>query len=259
MRLLDRSPRGIEPTIYGRALLDGGVNAFDELRRAVKHIESLADPTAGELRIGATIAIATSFVAAVIDRLSRKYPRIVIHLLAGQSEMTYRALEERRVDLVVARIFAPLREEHVHSDILYDEHEIVVAGAQNRWTRRRSIKLSELVNELWTLAPADSLSGAIFVEAFRAAGLETPRTTVITSTAPARIALLATGRFLTIVPNSVLKFSAYNAVLKRLPVDLPTTRRPMAITKLKNRTLSPVAQLFIDCAHEVAQSLARGK
>ena len=47
IRLLDRSRRGIEPTEYGRALLDCGVAVFDELRRGVKNIEFLDDPTAG--------------------------------------------------------------------------------------------------------------------------------------------------------------------------------------------------------------------
>src|SRR5262245_31745237 len=44
IRLLDRSRRGIEPTEYGRALLDCGVAVFDELRRGVKNIESLTIP-----------------------------------------------------------------------------------------------------------------------------------------------------------------------------------------------------------------------
>src|SRR5215213_12006737 len=43
VRLLDRSQRGVEPTPYGRALLDRGLNAFDELKQAVRHIEFLAD------------------------------------------------------------------------------------------------------------------------------------------------------------------------------------------------------------------------
>jgi DNA-binding transcriptional LysR family regulator len=89
-------------------LLDRGLAAFDELRQAMKQIDFLADPTAGELRIGATIVVATGFVTAVLDQLSRRYPRIVFHLLAGEAGMTYGALEERKVDLVVTHILAPL-------------------------------------------------------------------------------------------------------------------------------------------------------
>src|SRR5712692_5554865 len=47
VRLLDRGPRGVEPTIFARALLDRGLIAFDELKQAMKHIAFLADPTAG--------------------------------------------------------------------------------------------------------------------------------------------------------------------------------------------------------------------
>src|SRR5439155_9551501 len=71
VRLLDRSPQGVEPTIYGRALLDRGLIAFDEMRQAMKQIEVLADPTAGELRIGVTIVIASGFVTVVLGQLSR--------------------------------------------------------------------------------------------------------------------------------------------------------------------------------------------
>ena len=39
-RLLDRTPRGVEPTVYARALLDHSVIAFDELRQAVRQIEN---------------------------------------------------------------------------------------------------------------------------------------------------------------------------------------------------------------------------
>src|SRR5215468_11886178 len=76
VRLLDRHRKGIEATEYGRALLDCGVAVFDDLRQGVKTIEFLADPTTGQLRIGNTLVSDPSFIAAVIDRLSRRYPRM---------------------------------------------------------------------------------------------------------------------------------------------------------------------------------------
>jgi DNA-binding transcriptional LysR family regulator len=72
-------------------------------------------------------------------------------------------------------------------------------------------------------------------------------------------ALLATGRFLGILPAVMLHFSAKRLGLKILPVDLPFKPLPIGIVTLKNRTLSPAAQLFIECAREVARSLPRGR
>lgn len=144
VRLLDRNPRGVEPTIFARVLLDRSLLAFDELKQAVEQIGFLANPTTGELRIGSTIAIATGFMPAVIDRLSRQYPKMVFHLSAGEAAMTYRTLEERSVDLVVAPIFAKIDEELLHAEILYDEPLVVVAGGQSAWARRRKIGLADL-------------------------------------------------------------------------------------------------------------------
>src|SRR5437763_3972975 len=50
VRLLDRHRQGIEPTEYGRALLDCGMAVFDDLRQAGGKIELLSKPMVGEWR-----------------------------------------------------------------------------------------------------------------------------------------------------------------------------------------------------------------
>jgi DNA-binding transcriptional LysR family regulator len=52
IRLFDRSTRGVELTIYGRALLKRARAAFDEIRQSAEEIDFLADPNIGEVRIG---------------------------------------------------------------------------------------------------------------------------------------------------------------------------------------------------------------
>jgi DNA-binding transcriptional LysR family regulator len=252
VRLLDRSAHGIEPTSYGSALLDSSLAAFDELRQGVKNIQFLADPRSGEVRIGCPVTMATGFVSVVIDRVSQKYPGVVVHLLAAESTATYHALEERKVDLVVAIMFGPL-DSHLNAEILYHDSFAIAAGSRSKWARRRGVTLTDLVNERWTLPPPDTLFGAAVVEAFRASGLELPRATLVTSSVPARNRLVATGRFITALPRSMLKFNVRDSAIKVLPIDLPTTRRPVGIITLKNRSLSPVAQRFVASAREVAK------
>src|SRR6266581_1071625 len=259
VRLLERNPQGVEPTEYGRALLDGGVAVFDDLRQAVKNIEFLADPTAGEVRIGCTPILAASFVSDVVDRLSRRYPRIVFHLVTAYVEPLRRELSERNVDLLIVRRFEPTADERLDFEFLFDDSYIVAGGAQNRWVRRRRIELSELASEPWTLPPPESVIGAIATEAFRSSGLDYPRTTVVADSPEVRISLLATGRFVTIFPASVLRFPTMRPEIKVLPVKLQMAHVQNVIVTPKNRALSPVAQLFIDCAREVAKPLAKRK
>src|SRR5688572_22870602 len=83
VRLLERHSHGVDPTMYGRALLKGGIAVFDELQQSVKEIGFLADATAGELRIGCTEPLAAAFIPEVIDPLTRRYPRVAFEIVAA--------------------------------------------------------------------------------------------------------------------------------------------------------------------------------
>jgi DNA-binding transcriptional LysR family regulator len=252
VRLLDRSTRGVETTIYARALLERSAIAFDELKEAAKHIEFLARPTSGELLVGCTIAIATGFVSTVVEKLSQRYPKVTFHISAGEASAIYHALEERRFDLAIVPMVAPVIEEHFQADILYEEPLVVVAGARSPWSRRRKVELAELMDAVWALPSSDSLYGSVVAEAFRAHGLKVPSATVLSSITPLRNSLLATGRFLSIVQASAVRYGFSENAIKVLPIGLPTTRRPIGLITLKDRTLSPLAKLFIVAARDVA-------
>jgi len=257
VRLLDRSRHGVEPTQYGRALIKRGVEIFDEMRQGIKEIEYLADPTAGELRVGTTESIIAAIVSPVVDRMSRQYPRMAFHVTSGDQATLHRELSERNIELVIARLLAgaPLAE-NMDAKILFDDRLVVAAGPKNPWNRRRKIELAELVNEPWALMPQESLSGSLTAEAFRATGLAPPRPTVSSSSVNLRNELFATGRFLTTVPRFSLMLPRKHPTLKALPVELPNTRLPIAIFTVKNRSLSAIAQLFLDRIRAITKPLA---
>src|SRR5882724_911969 len=260
VRLLDRSPQGVEPTLYGRALLKRSVAVFDELKQSVRDIESLGDPNSGEVRIGCTEPMAAGFVAAVIDRLSRQYPQLVYQLeLCTTPAQQFHVLRERKCDLVVARIWSRAPEPDMDVEILFDDQVFVVAGRRNKWRGRRQLALAELVDEHWLLAPIDNEPGSPVFEIFRACGLDVPRARVLSYSLNVRTSLLATGRFLAIIPASVLRLGPTPSVLEVLPCALPPSAQPVAVTTLKNRMLSPTAKLFIESARELAGPLAKSK
>jgi DNA-binding transcriptional LysR family regulator len=113
------------------------------------------------------------------------------------------------------------------------------------------------VNEPWTLLPSDSVASAVVVEAFRARGLDPPRTTVITPSLHLRNRLLATGRFLTVLPRSALLPSGKYPSLKALAVEFPNAPRTTAILTLRNRTLSPLAEIFIETIRSIVKPIVK--
>jgi DNA-binding transcriptional LysR family regulator len=257
VRLLDRHAQGVEPTEYGRALLEGGAAVFDELHQTVRNIEFLADPEAGNLRIGAIPFLASGFVPAVVERLSVRHPGVVFQVTAAPAETLYRDLGERKFDFLVAWQFGPFLNERLHFEALFNDPHVVVAGERNRWVRRRKFKLADLMDEPWVLPPLETAFGATARESFRASGLDYPRAVVSTLINEVRLNMLASGRFLTLCSTSTLQFPTPRPGIKVLPVELALARVPVGIVTLRNRTLSPTARVFIEQAREVAKPMMK--
>ncbi len=258
--LLDRMPRGVEPTSYGVALMRRGRAAFDELRSGVKDIEFLTDPTIGEVRIACSEATAAGILPAVIERFSQRYPKVLLHVVqTSNRQMGYAALQERQADVALTLSvpsFAREMSEHLQAEVLFHERICLAAARQSPWARRRKIGFADLVDAAIISPPSsDTPGGAAVVEAFRAAGLQMPQVSVTTFSIHVRNILSMRGRFIALLPSSILRFNPGLYSLKELPLALPLPPSPVLIVTLKNRTLSPPVERFIECARDIASTM----
>jgi DNA-binding transcriptional LysR family regulator len=257
VRLLDRTVTGVAPTAYGRALLRRGIGAFDELRQGIKDLESLDDPTVGQVRIGCPEAIASGLLVKVLDQFSSQYPRVKVRVSAADNmSRELWQVRDRQVDLLLGSVSRLFAEEDLEAELLYNDRPFIVSGSNNRWARRRKVELEELLGEPWLL-PGDDF---YLAEAFQSQGFAAPKFGMTSYSVYQRILLLATGRFIGVLSGSVLRFSpAKHFSLSILPVDFFRLTWPIAIVTLKDRTITPVVQTFIDCIRDVARPLKKGQ
>lgn len=256
VRLLDRTARGVEPTMYGEALMRRGQAAFDELRSGVRDIESLTDPRRGDIRIACPESIAAGLLPIVIERFSRSYPEARLHVFQTTTHlMGFAALHERKADLVITLLPKPFEDdltEYLQAEVLFQDSICLAAGTRSPWARRARVQLADLVDAELVLPDPDAPGAAAVIEAFRAAGLPEPRTTVTTFSVHVRSILSMRGRFVAVLPTSVLRLNPGLYPLKELPLDLPMPQWPALIVTLKHRTLSASVERFIECARDVA-------
>jgi DNA-binding transcriptional LysR family regulator len=258
VRLFDRSPQGVEPTVYGRALLKRSLAAFDELKQGVRDIAFLSDPTSGEVRIGSGLTLSATILPALVTRFAQRYPRVVLHVsLVPPPTRDLSGLRDREHDLVLGRwaMSAPSAAPDVNVEVLFDDPLIVAAGAKSPWASRRSIDLAELIEAPWVLPPPNTWNHLGVEEAFRVRGLAMPKVRVVTPSAHVSTHLLADNTFVTAHARSF----ADRYALKALPVKLPARPWPVAILTLKNRTLSPVVELFLAHVRDFTRPLRGGK
>jgi DNA-binding transcriptional LysR family regulator len=258
-RLFDRRPRGVEPTMYGHALLMRTRAVFDELRQGVKDIEFLADPTGGEVRIGCSVAASVTFLRPIILGFSEAYPGVALRVEDVPAAGWEQGLIERKHDLLLQWFVPPyssdLSADEVKVESLFDDQLVAVAGPQTRWARRRKIDLAELVDERWIVGPPGTANYAGIAESFRARGLAMPKVVLETLSLPLRTHFLVSGPFIATMPLSL----ASQSPVKILPVELPVRPWRFAIITLKNRTVSAVVDRFIERVRESTRPMQRKK
>ena len=259
--LLERSPKGVQMTLYGRALHTRAHAAFDELRQGVRDIEFLVDPTVGEVHMGCAESIAAAFLPQVIESFARDCPGVALRV----DEVTTPTFElpelrARKFDFIIARLSQPASQESSSDDleieVLFNDEFIVVAGAPSRWAQHPNLDIADLTEAPWILSHEGSWGWNLVQEAFQAKGLDMPKVAVTTFSVHLRFHLPAMGDYVTAIPRSIFDLSQQRFGLSALPVPLPHRPWPVAIVTLKHRTLSPVVALFLDRLRTHVHSMA---
>ena len=260
-RLFDRSPAGVELTVYGRALLKRGLAAFDELKLGIRDINFLADPARGEVRIGCPDSIAGAILAPVARAICRDYPGMTLTIEPVPTPtLEVPELHARELDVVLARLSKPYADDPFGKDldleILFEDEVVIAAGAGSRWARRRKLALADLHDASWIGVSPHTLTRTLMEQAFRKNGLPVPTMRVVSFSVQLRAHLLATGDFVTAMPKSMLRLNPECRDLKQLPIRLPDASFPVAIVTLKARTLPAAVELFLERLRAHVRSLA---
>ena len=254
--LLERTPRGVEPTGHGRILLDAAAAAFDSLRDGIQHIGLASDPTVGVVRLGGQEAIIAALLPRTFGRLRERYPGISIHVRnVGTVPQQYEALRSRELDLIVGRVGLPF-EDDIEGEILYQEKTCIVGAATLPWIRRgQGMSFADLANEPWALPLPGTVVGALFAEAFQANGIDYPPKCVAFGNIHLQCELVANSEFLAILPGSAVERSGKRFGLKILPVESPVPPSPAGFMRLKDRPVSTVLHVLMDCLRASAAGL----
>ena len=161
------------------------------------------------MNIGTTEMMSAGIIPAVINRLSRQFPRLTFNVLQARTlDLQYRDLRDRTVDLVLGRLPGPVVDADLNVEILLNDPLLIAAGLSNKWVRRRRVAAAELIDEAWCLPAYGGLVMARLEEAFRAKGLELPKHRVGSTSIQLFNALLATGNFLSVYSTATLDSAA---------------------------------------------------
>lgn len=204
VRLLERSPRGVSPTIYGTTLLKHARLLVNQGEQAVAEIGAIKSGHLGHLRLGVA-NFAIHFLPAVLAKLLSSKPGLSVDIVDGTYEGLTALVREGALDAVVSGL-PPL---HQAEDLIHEELNVTqfvrVCRPDYRPFQQPAVPLATLSQARWILPNRPQATIDLWELAFREAGIAPPKT-VLQSTSMMFIkAMLLEGQFLSLLPRGIVE------------------------------------------------------
>jgi DNA-binding transcriptional LysR family regulator/uncharacterized membrane protein YtjA (UPF0391 family) len=246
LKLLDRGRRGVSATAFGDALVRRSKGLVDDLQTALRELAWLADPEAGEARLG---------TIETLQAQLHRYPGMRFYFESAPSnELIGHLLPQRLVDVVIERPLSLPRAPDIEGEALFRDQLRIAVGPQHPLARRRRVTLADLLEDHWILSRTDVLLNSPVRQAFGLAGLPFPTRIVVTGSIPMRQTLLGNDRFVTCIPHSMLPFAQTRGCFHFLPIELQPWSTPTMVLKLRGRTLSPAVEVFLETLRTLSRT-----
>jgi DNA-binding transcriptional LysR family regulator len=255
VRLFDRLPRGMEPTIYGETMIRHARMALTSLSLAHDDINALKAGLAGQVEVGVIMAPAMALLPRAIARIKEYAPLLRIGVQLEQSNVLMDKLQHGMLDFMIGRILEKQDSAGLIYEELIEEDACAVARPGHPLMDRTDLSLADINGLPWILPPPGSILRHRFDMMFRRAGLAPP-VNVVDSTALLLVtALLQQTDSLHVMPRDVAEYYASLNVLKLLPIDLPCKMDAFGIIRQQDHLLSPGADLLLKEVRAAAAEL----
>jgi len=255
VRLFDRFPHGMEPTIYGETMIRHARMALTNLSLAHDDIVALKSGLVGQVEVGVIMAPGMSLLPRAIANVKKNAPLLRIGVTVEQSNILLRALQLGTLDFMIGRILEKESATNLVYEELTEEPACVVARVGHPLLSRKNLQLQDIVNYPWILPPNGSILRHRFDLMFLRAGMDVPNNVVDTTSLLLVTSLLQQTDSLHVIPVEVAQyFTSLNAV-SILPMELPCKMDAFGIIMQKDSILSPSATILLDEVRRLAKEM----
>jgi DNA-binding transcriptional LysR family regulator len=253
-KLLKRTPKGVELTSAGAALLARVKQLRLSLNDVAREITDLSEGRAGHLRIGMAAQLA-HVVPLVCAELLREAPRLTLALRNQDHTALMASLRSGALDIAVSSRLAPLGEGLVETHLHEEEAATIYAAANHRLAKRRQVTLVDLAQERWVLASLSQGTSRLLSQAFANLGLPPPNVAVESTSLLARFRLVAASDLITFGSRSAAQHVARDLAIVALRIKVLPGTRYTCVTYREDAYLPPAAFRFIEILKKMVDDM----
>jgi len=255
VKLFERLPRGMEPTIYGETMIRHARMALTSLSLAHDDVVALKQGLVGQVEVGVIMTPAMSLLPRAISRIKQHAPLLRIGVHMEPSNVLLDMLERGTLDFMIGRILERNGTTNLIYEELTEEPACAVVRNNHPLLEAKSLQLKDLAGQPWILPPQGSILRHRCDMMFRRAGLEPPANSVDTTALLLITSLLQQTDSLHVMPLEVAQYYASLNVLSILPIELPFKMDAFGIIRQHDHLLSPGANLLLEAVRKAAKEI----
>ena len=244
-KLVKRTPRGVELSAEGMALLGRARELRLTVQAMAEEIRDVGRGHVGHVRIGAGPVSSAEMLVEALLPLLHDAPKVSFNIVVSDNDLMIPALRRGDLDLVVGYAPRALPREGLVEEQLFEVDFVVVASADHPLAGRKVVSLDDLAGERWTLTESSLLTQQRLRRLFLERGLPPPDVAVETRSLRLRLQLVASSRLLDYTAHGVYLSARKRFRLKVLPVKELAWRRPVSVVYREGAYLSPTARQLI--------------
>jgi DNA-binding transcriptional LysR family regulator len=255
VRLFERLPRGMEPTIYGETMIRHARMALTSLALAHDDLVTLKSGLSGQVEVGVIMSPAMALLPRAIARIKEQAPLLRIGVQLESSNLLLDKLQRGTLDFMIGRILEKGDSSGLIYEELTEEPACAVVRAGHPLMENKQLALEDIATLPWILPPQGSILRHRFDMMFRRAGLQPPANVVDTTALLVITALLQQTDALHVMPLEVAQYYASLNVMQILPIELPCKMDAFGIIRQQDHLLSPGATLLLDAVRAAAKEI----
>lgn len=245
VRLFERLPRGMEPTIYGETMIRHARMALTSLALAHDDLVALKAGLSGQVEVGVIMSPAMALLPRAIARIKEQAPLLRIGVHLEPSNVLLDKLQRGTLDFMIGRILEKEDSSGLVYEELTEEPACAVVRPGHALLEAKDLRLEDIADRPWILPPPGSILRHRFDMMFRRAGLQPPANVVDTTALLLITTLLQQTDSLHVMPLEVAQYYASLNVMRVLPIELPCTMDAFGIIRQQEHLLAPGAELLL--------------
>lgn len=246
VRLLDRGPRGMTPTVYGESLAVHARLVKSEIGRALGVLGELKGTSRGVVRVGARPSFGAVVLPRAVAQLRRDHPGVRVNVREGRPENLVREVMYGDLDFAVVTLSEAPLDETLVQEPLFDSPVTVVTRRGHPLQTGKPVPLAALRAFPWAVTPRQHSARQRFDQLVAEHDLGPIDIAAESDSVLFLMAYLRETDALSFFPRAMIGAAGGDNSLKALAVDGMEWGRRLAVVRRRRAGLAPAARLLLD-------------